>query len=308
MRYISSYNKFNLLIESKELSRDEKIGTLLHLYSGIPVAKEKAKVVISKIIKGSRPEGFFNLYDTRKAIMPWKRLHDKMRFADYFDSLLSSKDIRGHNFEGLVAGLFGGELTNRGERADVVIDGKRWSVKFINGSSESPVLGSIKSNLSDSLVELIEGEYGSVYNLFKSSDMVNKRKVFNVAFNGIDGFIIAYPNSIIPSECTEIHLHIIKKKDMCSIVCNGGVNRPKSSGDNWSLRLSTSYKMDDPMVITVPKISDKEIDELLGEPNRKWADMVFGKKISRRIRPDVIDDIMINSDEISNRLNRFKIE
>lgn len=304
MKYINSYKIFEsflILEEIKQLStREEKIGALLHLYGSIPVSKEKASVVISKIIKSSRPEGFFDLYDTTHAIMPWNRLHDKLRFADYFDSLLSSKDIRGHNFEGLVAGLFGGDLTQRGSRADVTIGDTSWSVKFLNSGTESPVLGSVKSSLTPRLQSRVENEYDSIYDLFMGDDFRLKSNVFNAAFSGVTGFIIAYPNSTN----TEIHLNIVQFETMRDVVCGGGVAKPKNKGDFWSLRVNRSYKMEEPMVISIPTISDSEISTLLNRPNQRWAEMVFGPEIARKMRPDVVQDIMSNSKEISSRMAR----
>ena len=291
-----------ILEENNQLSaREEKIGALLHLYGSIPLSKEKASVVISKIIKNSRPEGFFDLYDTTNVIIPWNKLHDKLRFADYFDSLLSSKDIRGHNFEGLVAGLFGGELTKRGSRADVIIGDTSWSVKFLNSGSENPVLGSVKSSLTPKLQSRVENEYNSIYDLFIGDDFELKHNVFNAAFGNITGFIIAYPNSTN----TEIHVNIVYFETMRDIVCGGGVVKPKNKNDFWSLRVNKSYKMEKPMIISIPTISDSEISTLLNKTNQRWAEMVFGREIARRMRPDVIEDIISNSKEISSRMDRM---
>lgn len=305
MKYINSYKIFEsrlILEEVRKLSsREEKIGALLHLYGSIPISKEKASVVISKIIKNSRPEGFFDLYDTNHVIIPWNKLHDKLRFADYFDSLLTSKDIRGHNFEGLIAGLFGGELTRRGSRADVIIGDTSWSVKFLNSRSENPVLGSVKSSLSPRLQSIIENEYDSIYDLFIGDDFRLKSDVFNAAFGSLTGFIIAYPN---PSN-TEIHVHVVHFEKMMDLACNGGVVRPKNKGDFWSLRVNKGYKTEEPIIISIPTISDSEISMLLNKSNQRWAEMVFGKDIARRMRPDVIQDIMSNSNEISSRMARM---
>jgi len=72
--------------------RDRLMGELLHLYGSIPVPKEKSSEVIRKIVIDTDGE-FFKLGEN---IKPGSRKpHDKVRFTDYFDSLLSSKDIRG---------------------------------------------------------------------------------------------------------------------------------------------------------------------------------------------------------------------
>lgn len=306
MKYINSYKIFesNLTLdEVKEVfDREEKIGYLLHLYGSIPISKEKASVVISKIVKNSRNGVFFSLYGERKIIVPWDKLHDKLRFYDYFNSLLNSKDIRGHNFEGLIAGLFGGELTKRGSKSDVIIGETFWSVKFLNGGYEKPVLGSVKSSLDAELKSIVENEYKSIYELFVSDNMMLKRNVFDSVFAGITGFIIAYSNE----NNTEIYLHVIPFEKMRQIVCEGNVVRPKNASDFWVLRVNVKYKTNDPIVIIVPQISDDDILQLLNTPNQKWADMVFGKNISRKMRPDVIQDIILNREEISNRMKKIK--
>jgi len=133
MKYLLSYKLYEAsggVNHLKDRTREEKIGALLHLYGSIPVSKEKAAVVISKIVYSNKGGEYFKLSD--KYIIPGaNKLHDQLRFADYFDSLLTSKDTRGHNFEGLIAGLFGGSLTKRGSRSDVTIDDTEWSVNLL---------------------------------------------------------------------------------------------------------------------------------------------------------------------------------
>jgi len=126
--------------------KNRLMGELLHLYGSIPVPKEKSSEVIKKIVIDTDGE-FFKLGEN---IKPGSRKpHDKVRFADYFDSLLSSKDIRGHNFEGCLAGLYGGELNKRGGRWDITINDRNYSVKFVDGPGERVQLGSYKSYLTE---------------------------------------------------------------------------------------------------------------------------------------------------------------
>ena len=135
--------------DEESIFLEEKIrlmGELLHLYGSIPVPKEKSSEVIKKIVIDTDGE-FFKLGEN---IKPGSRKpHDKVRFADYFDSLLSSKDIRGHNFEGCLTGLYGGELNKRGGRWDITINDRNYSVKFVDGPGERVQLGSYKSYLTE---------------------------------------------------------------------------------------------------------------------------------------------------------------
>ncbi len=104
------------LFEAALSQREELLGKLLHLYGSIPVSKQKSSVVIKKILHrntNNPNEPFFKLGDNIDVISDASQ--DKVRFVDYFDSLLNSKETRGHNFEGTIAGLYNGELSEPGE-------------------------------------------------------------------------------------------------------------------------------------------------------------------------------------------------
>ncbi len=322
MKYLLSYKLYEAsggVNHLKDRTREEKIGALLHLYGSIPVSKEKAAVVISKIVYSNKGGEYFKLSD--KYIIPGaNKLHDQLRFADYFDSLLTSKDTRGHNFEGLIAGLFGGSLTKRGSRSDVTIDDTEWSVKFVNNKSESPVLGSIKASLdrqqkmvdkfnkgkrTGKKVSLLQriGSRG-VVDVFKSNDESLKDEVFKLAFRGTNGFIIGYPDRNSNGDDIII-LNILSTEQMKEIVCNGGVVNPKNSTDMWSLRIASSYrrKTINQIEIDVPIITNEELDELIATKDTEWAKDVFGWDIARRMRPDVVQDIRKNKAKILHNLD-----
>ena len=324
MKHLLSYKIFEEAsggtVEWRQKPREEKIGALLHLYGSIPVSKEKAAIVINKIVMATKGD-HFKLTDNY--IIPGaNKLHDQLRFADYFDSLLTSKDTRGHNFEGLIAGLFGGELTRRGTRSDVIINGEGWSVKFVNSKSESPVLGSIKSALDRQRRNAEKFNKGrrtgkriilldkigdrTVVEIFKSDDDELKEAVFNVAFRGTTGFIIGYPDVDDNNEDV-IRLHVLSFDEMRSVVCGGGVVNPKNSSDVWSLRVASSYRRaPNKIEISIPTITDEELNQLIGEDDNRWAKNVFGYTIARRMRPDVIQDIRKDKEKISQRLDSLK--
>ena len=142
MKYLNGYRLF----EAKKLNEyDNLMGKMLHLYGSIPLEKEKASIVIAKIIYGPTHGEYYRL--GQDVDIKNQKDHDKVRFKDYFDSLLKSKDSRGHNFEGTIAGLYDGELAKRGEKWDLVIGGETWSLKFVDQASKAPEIGSFKKTI-----------------------------------------------------------------------------------------------------------------------------------------------------------------
>lgn len=328
MKYIIPYSLFennnennneNNDIDWSKLNREDKKGKLLHLYSSIPIQKEKAEIVIKSIVKDSGND--FNIHD-KGTITPWKfgknktikktnknnrelKLHDKLRFNDYFNSLLKSKDIRGFNFEGLIAGLFNGSVQRPGLRDDVKLKtGESCSVKFIDSKSESPVLASLKNAMTpEILAEIGNRRIYDVFNTISVEEESLRSKIFDLAFGEIDLFLIGYPDK--QTSPNYIILHVIKNKEMKDAVCGGLVNAPKTSSNKWQLRISSSaYKTDDPIKIEIPKISDEDLDNLWDIGSREWSKEIFGNSISRRMRSDVIDDVMDNKEEIADNLEK----
>lgn len=310
MRYLKNYKLFEsekVDLDWSKLNREQKKGKLLHLYSSIPVQKEKAEKVIKAIVRSSGSH--FNI-EERGIIKPWyikdkNNLHDKLRFHDYFNSLLNSKDIRGFNFEGLIAGLFNGRVQPHGSRSDVILNnGKRCSIKFIDSSSESPVLGSIYNSLKnreDIIDEIGDRRIYDVFNTINTEDESLRNEIFDLAFNDVDLFLIAYPDS----KKTKIIMHVVTFEQMKDSVTNGLVNAPKNKPGKWQLRISPSaYKSYKEIEIRIPYVSNNELDLLWNKGTRKWSNKVFGPSISKRMRTDVIEDVIDNKEEIVDKLRK----
>ena len=159
------------LFESHDSEYDELMGKLLHLYGSIPLPKEKSSQVIKKIILKTKGE-FFKIGEDIH--LDYQETHDKVRFTDYFDSLVKHQDIRGHNFEGFLCGVYGGTLNKRGGKYDITVDGKNISVKFYRDENERVQLGEYKSILSEYEQEI--DEYGSLGKVFHSDDEILKEE------------------------------------------------------------------------------------------------------------------------------------
>ena len=289
--------------------RERIIGELLHLYGSIPVPKEKSSQVIKKIVLDTDGE-FYKLGENVKPGS--KKPHDKVRFADYFDSLLSSKDIRGHNFEGCLCGLYGGELNKRGGRWDITIGDKNYSVKFVDGPNERVQLGSYKSYMKG-YEDQIES-LGGLGKLFRVRNNRIKKTLWNKIVGStstkrseIDGWIIAYPVGITGS-WSSIVCHLIDFETMSNMILKEDMTVAPKQGwsDYYSLAISSQYKNKGiRFEIEVPNISNEELRLIsLMDYENKFSKSVFGE-VSLKIRPDVLRYILKNRERIIKKMSDF---
>ncbi len=305
MKYIKKYNLFESSTET-EIPYYELMGRLLHLYGSIPVPKEKSSVVIRRVILASMGKTF-ELGENVN--INYCKVHDKIRFSDYFDSLLKDKDIRGHNFEGLVCGLFGGNLsTRRDSKYDLIIGDKRYSVKFVDNKTKAPEIGKFKNIIQNTLLDEKIIEEGGLTRLFKGANTDLKRKVWENISTDIDGWILAYPDNI--ESPSQIIVNIVNKEDMYTILSRGYVVAPKGGyNDIYSLALSSKYRNLSALVktsiVSIPQVTRQELlQEYRSIEEEKWANYVFGE-MGNKIRPDVLRYIKNNKDEITNKLRRL---
>jgi hypothetical protein len=304
MKFIKEFSLFESVHDNTPTYND-LMGKLLHLYGSIPVPKEKSSIVIKKIINTSMGKTF-KLGEN--VDINFCKIHDKVRFSDYFDSLLEDKDVRGHNFEGFVCGLFDGQLSTRGAKYDLTIGGKRYSVKFVDHKAKAPEVGRFKSiitqrpGLNDMVVE-----NGGLTKIFKSKNTRLKSGIWNIITTEIDGWILAYPDDI--KNPKNIILNIVEKADMFNIINDGMVVAPKGGyADIYSLALSSRYITKGKYtksIIKIPQVSLIELqDEYKTIEEENWAPGVFGN-MAYKIRPDVLRYIRLNKDSVIKRLSEI---
>jgi len=326
MKYIKSYkifeSNFNIIDNWDTLTKEQKKGNLLRLYASISTHKTKSSQVINYIIKNIKGK----LYDINETyqiidfddINEWG-LHNKLRFHDYFNSLIDNKDTRGFNFEGTIAGLFGGKLSkNLDSRYDIIIDNIYYSIKFVDNINESISLGSIKDSIEeciviidndDSINEKLKKyiinklETKKIHEFFNDDKipLSEKQLIFDESYKNVNMFILGYllDNKII--------VNVINKIDMRNYICNSKLLLAPKSG-NYSLRINkfiydnlTTSRFE----IIIPEITNEELDKLRDIESLKIAKDIFGYNISKKLRPDVIDDIIKNKDYIFKNLSDF---
>lgn len=211
-------------------------------------------------------------------------------------------------FEGLIAGLFGGRLSTRGAKYDLTIDGKRYSVKFVDHKNKAPEIGRFKSIItSDVALDEEVKEAGGLTRVFKSGNNRLKRKIWNTITPEIDGWILAYPDDI--NNPTNIVINVLDKSEMFRIINNRYVVAPKGGyNDIYSLALSSRYISLSKYIKTVIKIPHVTLNDLREEyktvQTEDWATNVFGE-MGYKIRPDVLRYIRMNKGIIIKKLSEL---
>lgn len=327
MKYLEIFKLFE---NRGDLSLDDLTGKLLHLYGSIPLTKEKSSRVINMILKSSGLD--FDLGQDVNFVGTQFKTHDKVRFMDYFDSLLKGTSTRGDNFEGMIAGFYDGNLMPTGHKFDVEIEGKNWSVKFVNSPKESIQIGSYENVLKvdDDFVEDIM-QWGGVSRLFQMNSKLMsemklspaqkakitklKKEVWSYISNGVDGWLIAYPNKKEDPDYIEINM--LETDIMGDIFINKGlVASPKGGYKNtFKLGMSSLYKKHPYNVqfrVNIPKLNEEQLRDMLygreedkKDNNRVWAKDVFGH-FGPKMRPDVVKYIRSNKDRIIKKLSEFE--
>jgi len=333
-----------------EMNYDDKLQILIPQSSPIVPTPNRAIAAINKICNAVKT------YTSRVPDKKWLRptlnsdegeiklpirvdsifgLRDKLRWADYLDNITNSAtEIRGFYFEGFVAGLYGGDRTEKGKRADVMIGSNGVSIKTTTGS---PTLCSGKemtkafiidreSEISKTypsyrtLDDLLTGQNKSLTDIFKDPVYKPLRSdVWDSLFVGVSHFMIFHFNDKTSTRkndnnvkvktkipATEIYLNLFTSNELRNLVVEGKVEigAPRKD-DKFELRISSGFKKyGKKYTIRIPEISETELDKLWNKNIRVWGGLVFGDLITRRMRTDVIEDIEKNKEIISQNLNK----
>lgn len=259
----------------------------------IPLDNLSASVAISNIIKSEIRREKFNFDRTIVGMMNLDlsktKIRNRFRFNDYYKRFFESRS-RGFHFEGLIAGLLGGNVSESLDTPyDVISEEGKISCKVVRDKSESVVLKGVNYSLSKYIKEYT----GSKENLallkqllnepnpisyllsIKNDDLVNiAEDLIDELLNNIDGLLIG-----VPKKDFEIELFYFDKNKIKLILLTPGMTiNPKTKGSK-QIRFSTKiFKLTDidkkaiQGSIKFPFISDKE-----------YADFLLGNKETKKV-------------------------
>jgi hypothetical protein len=127
----------------KKVIKEDK--TKFYLYNPIPIVKQEASEVIQRILRTHGLSFEFG----KDADLNQLDTVNKMRMKDYINRIVKYKEIRGHAIEGLMCGLYNGNLnTSQSGSWDYSVAPGTVEQKYIEDEGESPVIGGYKQVLT----------------------------------------------------------------------------------------------------------------------------------------------------------------
>ena len=273
-----------------------------YLYNPIPVVKQEASEVIQRILRTHDLSFEFgkdvdlNQLDTV----------NKMRMKDYISRIVKYKEIRGHAIEGLMCGLYNGNLnTSQSGSWDYSVVPGTVEQKYIEDEGESPVIGGYKQVLTslgpevNAIVDNIIQKY-SESNIF----LINDDELTEIKKNVLAGMtadIVCISTKIID----RVRSYYFTKENFIEIFSDANnCSAPKQKGGN-QLRIKSSAVRSQGITfdIIIPKISQKEYDDFLNINQEEQAiAQVFGP-FSNKIRPDILKWIKNNKEQFKDLVN-----
>jgi len=273
-----------------------------YLYNPVPIIKQEAVEVIKRILRVHGISFEFG----KTADLNQLDSVNKMRMKDYINRIVKFKEIRGHSFEGLMCGIYNGELnTDKSGSWDYRVDIGTVEQKYIEDDGESPVIGGYKnvfSKLSEESIKIIENVI-SKYNetnifLIEDPDITQiKKEILSYMIADVVCISTRLPGKIRNHYFTkETFIETFSKASNCSA--------PKQKGAN-QIRIKSSAVRSEGRTfdIIIPRISQKEYDDYL-TINQQENDIskIFGP-FSTKIRPDILKWIKDNKDTFKDLVN-----
>lgn len=292
----------NFIVEKKsENDFYDRIRKVLRTYGAIPINKDNAVEIIKRII-GSEIKYSKNPAHPSNYVKPvlgedvdfnLMKISNKVRMYDYLRRLLKSKTIRGDSFEGLIAGLYDGELSDsKSSKYDIIIDNYRISVKFLDSIGERPVLGNIKSDIKKYFnINSLTEPLNKILNKVGTDTSFN---ILNSAFSDVTHFLFAYPSNpkTLDIECT-----LVTKESLIQrYIYNSEMRYAPKQKNSYQIRISvpallkTPEETDKKWLLLSPIITEEDF-RYLNIENNAIAFKLFGTD-KDRIRGSVLNSII----------------
>ena len=363
MKYLSKYRLFELVetpkvtnkerIDTNDMTPDQMRSAIFRFYTPIPLQRMVASKVIKLLFDYNNIKHPSILKNKNVDLTKFGKegdnqehsyLKNKLRFEDYLSSFMG-KGIknktgdtvnRGFDFEGLVAGIFNGKISDKtSSKWDVDFGGRKGkhSIKFLSGPEQNPTLTTItnvyKEMLGDSYVSdtnlyknepkkylkiLKQLEETGIFGIISSSNIKKYTEVIEEiltkSFENVEYFTIGYP--VVVNEKNKIILKVISTQSMVkAILSDDDALRAPKKVKKHEIRLSHKIFKDgseyvkNTFTIDIPETTDDEIKDIYVGPNRQWAEKVFGETWGDKMRTDLINYIRKNKDRIVTNMKDF---
>jgi hypothetical protein len=284
----------------KKVIKEDK--TKFYLYNPIPIVKQEASEVIQRILRTHGLSFEFG----KDADLNQLDTVNKMRMKDYINRIVKYKEIRGHAIEGLMCGLYNGNLnTSQSGSWDYSVAPGTVEQKYIEDEGESPVIGGYKQVLTSFGPE-VNAVVNNVTQKYNESNifLINDEELTEIKKNvlaGMSADIVCISTKIVD----RIRSYYFTKENFIEIFSDANnCSAPKQKGGN-QLRIKSSAVRSQGITfdIIVPKISQKEYDDFLNINQEEQAvAQIFGP-FSNKIRPDILKWIKNNKKQFKDLVN-----
>ena len=273
-----------------------------YLYNPIPIVKQEASEVIQRIL---RTHGLAFEFGKDTDLNQLDTVN-KMRMKDYINRIVKYKEIRGHAIEGLMCGLYNGNLnSSQAGSWDYSVAPGTVEQKYVEDEGESPVIGGYKQVLTalgpevNAVVKNVTQKYNES-NIF----LINDDELTEIKKNVLAGMtadVVCISTKIVD----RIRSYYFTKENFIEIFSDANnCSAPKQKGGN-QLRIKSSAVRSQGITfdIIVPKISQQEYDEFLNINQEEQAvAQIFGP-FSNKIRPDILKWIKNNKEQFKDLVN-----
>jgi hypothetical protein len=284
----------------KKVIKEDK--TKFYLYNPIPIVKQEASEVIQRILRTHDLSFEFG----KDADLNQLDTVNKMRMKDYINRIVKYKEIRGHAIEGLMCGLYNGNLnTSQSGSWDYSVAPGTVEQKYIEDEGESPVIGGYKQVLTSFGPE-VNAVVNNVTQKYNESNifLINDDELTEIKKNVLAGMtadVVCISTKIVD----RIRSYYFTKENFIEIFSDANnCSAPKQKGGN-QLRIKSSAVRSQGITfdIIVPKISQKEYDDFLNINQEEQAvAQIFGP-FSNKIRPDILKWIKNNKKQFKDLVN-----
>jgi len=309
----SEITKKSLIREYDEVR--DTLSSIMPTLGPIPKTKKISTEVIRKVlvsVYGS--DNIFNLgKDVRLDEIP--TLKDRIRFYEFYLSFGSDFEGRGFNFEGLLAGLFGGEvISGTKQKEDIFIDGKYYSVKLSQSGERRYDLGTFKVPF-EVVLNIMNKRGVNIKNIQSPLDLMKmgddytqyKKMMLNNTFKSSfdPGDDINWIFAMLSTDFT-ITYNVYSSSELIEMLLNpDNVTSGKQSGGmSIGIYQDVVLNRNSPKII-FPKVSKKELESTLyRSENQRMEDKIsdlFGP-YGKKIRFDVLNYIRKNPELFLQRV------
>ncbi len=286
MGYNNEYNKF------------------FYLYNPIPIVKNEAANVINRILKSKKMSYTWGEdidLNTLDAV-------NRMRFKNYITRILENTEVRGHAIEGMMVGLYGGNLNSQKSGLwDYETSRGKVEQKYSQNFSENPSIGSFTSALNRigdenlKIIKNILSKYGDDrMNIFYVNDEELTEYKVKILEDVISDFV-----AVTSADDEKITTYYLTKQQCITYFVDAkNISAARKKNTN-ELRVKGSLFINngESFEIKFPQVTDEEYEKYL-KVNEKEASVskIFGPYYNK-IRPDILNWINNNKEEFKNLVN-----